>query len=122
MVLFAMLRKMSHEAVAGVMRTVPPPSREDASPTPRTRPSLEWRWAAPWAWTLLHDIVHTLGEQDVVAVLDAQRPEIVARLCEKMYYADELLDAVDALQGCWGRRDATLSPRWTTWCRTPCSR
>ena len=56
----------------------------------------------------LHDIVHTLGEQDVVAVLDAQRPEIVARLCEKMYDADELLDAVDALQGCSGatRRDA----------------
>ena len=107
MVLFAMFRKMSHEAVAGVMRTVHPAIAGGWLANAADQAKSRMAVGGAVGVDALHDIVHTLGEQDVVAVLDAQRPEIVARLCEKMYYADELLDAVDALQGCSGRRDAT---------------
>ena len=108
MVLFAMFRKMSHEAVAGVMRTVHPAIAGGWLANAADQAKSRMAVGGAVGVDALHDIVHTLGEQDVVAVLDAQRPEIVARLCEKMYYADELLDAVDALQGCSGatRRDA----------------
>ena len=111
MVLFAMFRKMSHEAVAGVMRTVHPAIAGGWLANAADQAKSRMAVGGAVGVDALHDIVHTLGEQDVVAVLDAQRPEIVARLCEKMYYADELLDAVDALQGCSGATRTRRSRR-----------
>lgn len=108
MVLFAMFRKTSYEAIAGVMRTVHPAIAGGWLANAAEQAKSRMAVGGAMGVDALHDVLHTLGEEDVVTVLDTQRPEIVAKLCEKMYYANELSDAVDALQGCSGatRRDA----------------
>ena len=74
MVLFAMFRKMSHEAVAGVMRTVHPAIAGGWLANAADQAKSRMAVGGAVGVDALHDIVHTLGEQDVVAVLDAQRP------------------------------------------------
>lgn len=109
-VLFAMLRKGSVENVAGAIKAAHPTIAGGWLASAASQAKERLAIGDQMGVDTLYAVTKTLSEDDVVLLLDTQTPEVLAKVCEKMYYANELGDAVDALQRCTGlSRTRTLN-------------
>jgi hypothetical protein len=97
-VLFAMLRKTAHEHVVGPMRTVA--SAVAAGWIVNAAEQAKKRLAIGDALgaDAVAELARALGDDEAVLVLDAQPHELLAKVFESMYYADELGDAAELLR------------------------
>lgn len=97
-VLFAMLRKTAHEHVVGPMRTVAPAVAAgwivNAAEQAKKRLAIGDALGAD----AVAELARALGDDEAVLVLDAQPHELLAKVFESMYYADELGDAAELLR------------------------
>jgi hypothetical protein len=101
-VLFAMLRKTSHEHVVGPMRTVAPAVAAGWIVNAAEQAKKRLALGDALGTDAVAEMARALGDDEAVLVLDAQNYDVLAKVFEQMYYADELGDAAELLRKCTG--------------------
>lgn len=101
-VLFAMLRKTSHENVVGPMRTVAPAVAAGWIVNAAEQAKKRLALGDTLGTDAVVEMARALGDDEAVLVLDAQNHDMLAKVFEQMYYADELGDAAELLRKCSG--------------------